>query len=133
MSAAPNPKPSAADKRGYGSLASLYTAFSTDFARFALELCVSEGHSTIMDPFAGMGTVGEAGRRMPIKLLLNDLNPFASLSSVFRTSAVHEIEASIGAGASSGKSKAWVICSATFTTVRRTGPGSTVKWSGVNT
>ena len=95
MSAAPNPKPSAADKRGYGSLASLYTAFSTDFARFALELCISENHSTIMDPFAGMGTVGEAGRAMPIKLLLNDLNPFASLSSIFRTAAVVEIEASI--------------------------------------
>lgn len=95
MSAAPNPKPSAADKRGYGSLASLYTAFSTDFARFALELCVSEDHRTIMDPFAGMGTVGEAGRAMPIKLLLNDINPFASLSSIFRTAAVVEIEASI--------------------------------------
>lgn len=95
MSAAPNPKPSPADKRGYGSLASLYTAFSTDFARFALELCVAEGHRTIMDPFAGMGTVGEAGRGIPIRLLLNDLNPFASLSSVFRTAPVAEIAASV--------------------------------------
>ncbi|MCZ4344327.1 hypothetical protein O4H52_22265 [Sphingomonadaceae bacterium G21617-S1] len=95
VSAAPNPKPSTADKRGYGSLASLYTAFSSDFARFALELCTSEGHRTIMDPFAGMGTVGEAGRSMPIDLLLNDLNPFASLSSVFRTAPVHQIAASI--------------------------------------
>jgi len=96
LSAVPNPKPSAADKRGYGSMASLYTAFSTDFARFALELCVSEGHRTILDPFAGMGTVGEAGRLMPIQLLLNDLNPFASLSSAFRTAAVSEIAESIG-------------------------------------
>ena len=95
MSAAPNPKPSAADKRGYGSLVSLYTAFSSDFARFALELCISEGHRTIMDPFAGMGTVGETGRGMPLKLLLNDLNPFASLSSIFRTATIAEIAASI--------------------------------------
>lgn len=95
MSAAPNPKPSVADKRGYGSLASLYTAFSTEFARFALNHCVSEGHRAIVDPFAGMGTLGEAGRAMPVQLLLNDLNPFASLSSVFRTAPAHEIRRSI--------------------------------------
>jgi len=96
MSAAPNPKPSAADKRGYGSLASLYTAFSIDFARYALELCVAEGHRIIMDPFAGMGTVGEAGRAMPINLLLNDFNPFASMSSLFRTASRREISDAIG-------------------------------------
>lgn len=95
MSAAPNPKPSAVDKRGYGRLASLYTAFSTEFARFALEHCVSEGYRTIVDPFTGMGTIGEAGRGMPIQLLLNDLNPFASLSSLFRTASSNAIAESI--------------------------------------
>jgi DNA modification methylase len=95
LEAAPNPKPSAADKRSYGSLASLYTAFSTDFARYALELCSSEGHRTILDPFAGMGTLGEAGRSMPISLLLNDLNPFASMSCAFRSAAKSEISAAI--------------------------------------
>lgn len=96
MSAAPNPKPSAADKRGYGGLASLYTAFSIDFARYALDLCMTEGHRTVLDPFAGMGTVGEAGRGMPINLLLNDFNPFASMSSLFRTAPTREISAAIG-------------------------------------
>ena len=95
LEAAPNPKPSAADKRGYGSLASLYTAFSTDFARYALELCTSEGHRTILDPFAGMGTLGEAGRAMPISLLLNDLNPFASTSCAFRSAPMSEISDAI--------------------------------------
>ncbi|UAK25275.1 hypothetical protein [Sphingomonas nostoxanthinifaciens] len=95
LAAAPNPKPSAADKRGYGSLASLYTAFSTDFARYALEVCSANGHRTILDPFAGMGTLGEAGRAMPVNLLLNDLNPFASTSCAFRSAARSEISAAI--------------------------------------
>ena len=59
---APNPKPTAADKRGFGRLSSLYTAFSLDFARFAAELVLSSGNQTVLDPFAGMGTMGEAGR-----------------------------------------------------------------------
>jgi hypothetical protein len=86
MSDAPNPKPSLADKRGYGSVASLYTAFSSDFARFALNHCLGEGLTRVCDPFSGMGTVGEAARDLPVHLLLNDLNPFATLSSIFRTS-----------------------------------------------
>ncbi len=95
LTAAPNPKPSAVDKRGYGTLASLYTAFSTDFARYALELCSANGHRIILDPFAGMGTLGEAGREMPVNLLLNDLNPFASTSCAFRCATTSDISAAI--------------------------------------
>ncbi len=92
---APNPKPSLADKRGYGTVASLYTAFSSDFARFALNHCMDEGHTRVCDPFSGMGTVGEAARDLPLHLLLNDLNPFATLSSIFRTSSASELNKAI--------------------------------------
>ena len=91
LAEAPNPKPTAADKRGFGKLASLYTAFSRDFARFILELCLDSGHRTIADPFCGMGTLGEAGRGLPVHLVMNDLNPFAALTSVFRTARSNEI------------------------------------------
>lgn len=93
---APNPKPSAKDKRGFGRLASLYTAFSTDFAAFATELCVLRGHKRIADPFAGMGTLGEAARTLPVRLILNDFNPFAVGSCCLRVSTAAEIEAAIG-------------------------------------
>lgn len=92
---APNPKPTSADKKSYGRLASLYTAFSTDFARHVLELCASAGYHEIIDPFSGMGTLGEAARNMPLQLTLNDLNPFATLSSVFRTSQADDILAAV--------------------------------------
>lgn len=95
VASAPNPKPTKSDKQGYGRLASLYTAFSCEFARYALETCIAEGHRRIADPFAGMGTIGEAGRGLPVKLLLNDLNPFASLSSVFRTSPTTDLAAAV--------------------------------------
>tara|TARA_R110000850_G_scaffold275699_1_gene415548 strand:- start:60 stop:1325 length:1266 start_codon:yes stop_codon:yes gene_type:complete len=87
----PNPKPSAADKASFGRLASLYTAFSSDFASFALEECVSRGHNRICDPFAGMGTLGEVARTHSIDLMLNDLNPFAVASSCVRTASFLEI------------------------------------------
>ena len=85
ISLAPNPKPPTSDKQGYGSLASLYTAFSLDFARYCLEHLSSDGCRAICDPFSGMGTVGEAGRHLPVTLTLNDLNPFAAMSAIFRT------------------------------------------------
>ncbi|MEQ1515431.1 MAG: hypothetical protein ABL931_02955 [Usitatibacteraceae bacterium] len=91
LAEAPNPKPTAADKRGFGKLASLYTSFSRDFARFILDQCLDSGHHTIADPFCGMGTLGEAGRGLPVHLVMNDLNPFAALASVFRTAPSNEI------------------------------------------
>lgn len=91
----PNPKPTAADKRAFGKLASLYTAFSGEFAVFALEYMLSRGCRTIGDPFAGMGTLGEAARGLPTKLFLNDFNPFAVSAAVFRTAATGDIEEAI--------------------------------------
>lgn len=93
---APNPKPTAVDKAKFGKLASLYTSFSQSFAAHILDLCIVEGCRTIADPFAGMGTVGEAGRGKPLDLHLGDLSPFAALSGVFRTSPANEIHASAG-------------------------------------
>jgi hypothetical protein len=93
---APNPKPSTRDKKGFGRLASLYTAFSTEFAAFATELCLSRGHRRIADPFAGMGTLGEAARTSPVQLVLNDFNPFAVASCCMRVSTAAETEAAIG-------------------------------------
>jgi hypothetical protein len=92
---APNPKPTKRDRAGFGRIASLYTAFSVDFALFALELCISLGCVRIADPFAGMGTTGEAARGLPIKLALNDLSPYAVTSSAFRTATSEEIRAAI--------------------------------------
>ena len=86
-----NPKPSSADKANFGRLASLYTAFSSDFASFALQECLSRGHTRIADPFAGMGTLGEAARVRSLDLALNDLNPFAVASCCVRTAGVSEI------------------------------------------
>ena len=80
----PNPKPTISDKREYGALASLYTAFSKEFASYVLQLFQREGLRIIADPFAGMGTVGEAGRTFAIELRLSDISPFAALSSAFR-------------------------------------------------
>ncbi|WPZ03071.1 hypothetical protein T8S45_09475 [Blastomonas marina] len=82
----PNPKPQPADKRGYGELASLYTAFSREFAAHLLTKFAARGQTKILDPFGGMGTVGEAGRDLPLEITLNDISPFASLSGLFRTS-----------------------------------------------
>jgi hypothetical protein len=93
----PNPKPSAADKNGFGRVASLYTAFSSEFATFAVEFCLSLGHRRIGDPFAGMGTLGEAGRPFPVQLNLNDLNPFAISSCCLRASTSAQIEEAIDA------------------------------------
>lgn len=87
----PNPKPSPADKAAFGRLASLYTAFSSDFASFALQDCLSRGHKRIADPFAGMGTLGESARSLSLDLILNDLNPFAVASCCVRTSSASQI------------------------------------------
>lgn len=88
---APNPKPTAVDKAKFGQLASLYTAFSQEFAAEILDLCMSQGCRVIADPFGGMGTVGEAGRTRPVNLQLGDISPFAALSGAFRTSSSEEI------------------------------------------
>lgn len=87
----PNPKPSLADKATFGRLASLYTAFSSDFASFALQDCLSRGLKRIADPFGGMGTLGEAARPLSVDLLLNDLNPFAVASCCVRTASAAQI------------------------------------------
>lgn len=91
----PNPKPSPTDKATYGRLASLYTAFSSDFASFALQECLSRGHRRIADPFAGMGTLGEAARAHSLELKLNDLNPFAVASSCVRTASASQISRAV--------------------------------------
>ena len=91
----PNPKPSAWDKRGFGRLASLYTSFSTEFAHHAATLCVETGRRRILDPFAGLGTLGEAARGLPVELMLADLNPFAALSCAYRTSPPKAIAAAL--------------------------------------
>ena len=88
---APNPKPTQSDKRQFGELASLYTAFSKEFASYALQLFQSQGLSVIADPFSGMGTVGDAGRTIAIELHLSDISPFATLSSTFRSSTQSDI------------------------------------------
>jgi len=88
---APNPKPAAVDKAKFGQLASLYTAFSQEFAAEILDLCINEGCEAIADPFSGMGTLGEAARTRPVSLQLADISPFAALSSAFRTSTREEI------------------------------------------
>jgi hypothetical protein len=93
---APNPKPTSSDKRGFGQVASLYTAFSLDFARYALDVSMAAGHRTILDPFAGMGTLGEAARDRPVDLILNDLNPFAVTASWLRTAHVQDIASALG-------------------------------------
>src|SRR5688500_3919780 len=80
---APNPKPTSSDKARFGKLASLYTAFSSQFAGYALDMCLRAGHSRIADPFSGMGTLGEAARSRPVNLHLGDISPFAALSSAF--------------------------------------------------
>lgn len=91
---APNPKPTAADKARFGKLASLYTAFSSDFANYALDMCLRAGCTKIADPFGGMGTLAEAGRTRPIYLRLGDISPFAALSSSFRSAWRSDIEKS---------------------------------------
>lgn len=91
LAGAPNPKPAASDKQQFGALASLYTAFSKEFASYALDLCYHEGLKTIADPFSGMGTAGEAARALPLDLRLSDLSPFAALSGAFRSAPKAEI------------------------------------------
>ena len=95
VSEAPNPKPTAADKARFGKLASLYTAFSGEFAAYALDICLRAGCTKIADPFAGMGTLAEAGRTRPIKLQLGDISPFAALSGAFRSARRADIEESM--------------------------------------
>jgi hypothetical protein len=91
----PNPKPTAADKAGFGRLASLYTAYSSEFAKCALEMCLRAGYRSIGDPFGGMGTLAEAGRTQPIHLQLADISPFAALTAAFRSAPRADIEASV--------------------------------------
>ncbi|MDP1617234.1 hypothetical protein [Phenylobacterium sp.] len=88
---APNPKPQAADKARFGQLASLYTAFSSEFASFALDVCVQAGCRSIADPFGGMGTMAEAARSKPLEMHLGDISPFAALSCAFRSAPAEEI------------------------------------------
>lgn len=85
LDGAPNPKPTASDKARFGKLASLYTAFSEEFAEYALEYCERAGCTRILDPFGGMGTIANAGRSHPLKLLVGDISPFAALCSAFRS------------------------------------------------
>jgi hypothetical protein len=92
---APNPKPTAADKARFGKFASLYTAFSSDFAGYALDICLREGHFKIADPFSGMGTLGEAGRIRPVDMRLADISPFAALAGAFRSAPQEAIEESV--------------------------------------
>lgn len=94
LSEAPNPKPTARDKASFGKLANLYTAFSRDFAEYALDICLRSGFENIADPFSGMGTLAEAARSRPVSLRLGDISPFATLSGVFRSATHAEIEES---------------------------------------
>ncbi len=96
INAAPNPKPTASDKSNFGKLASLYTAFSSDFAAYALDICLRHGWTRIADPFSGMGTLADAGRARPISLQLSDISPFAVLSGAFRSASAEDIRRSIG-------------------------------------
>lgn len=91
LSEIPNPKPTQADKARFGSLASLYTAFSLDFAKALIEMCLRAGCSRLADPFSGTGTLGEAGRAFPVLLHLGDISPFAALSGAFRSAPVESI------------------------------------------
>lgn len=91
LASSPSPKPNRSDKEGFGRISNLYTAFSKDFARHALEQCLLEGHRRIADPFAGMGTVAEAGRGTPLTFRLNDLNPYAVLANCVRSSDAQSI------------------------------------------
>jgi hypothetical protein len=93
LNQAPNPKPTTTDKARFGKLASLYTAFSCDFAAHALDICLRAGCTNIADPFGGMGTLAEAGRTRPVNLQLGDISPFAVLSGAFRSALREEIEA----------------------------------------
>lgn len=95
LESCPNPKPTLADKASFGRLASLYTAFSSDFASFALQDCMSRGLKRIADPFGGMGTIGEAARPLSVDLLLNDLNPFAVTSCCVRTASALQIDQAV--------------------------------------
>jgi hypothetical protein len=89
---APNPKPTVADKARFGKLASLYTAFSSEFAAHAIDICLRNGCTRIADPFSGMGTLAEAARTQPVDLFLSDISPFAALSGAFRAASRLEIE-----------------------------------------
>jgi len=91
---APNPKPTTSDKARFGKLASLYTAFSCDFAAYVLDICLRAGFNKIADPFCGMGTLADAGRTLPISLHVGDISPFAALSGAFRAAHREEIEES---------------------------------------
>lgn len=95
LTGAPNPKPMASDKAGFGKLASLYTTFSGDFGAYALDICLRAGCTRIADPFSGMGTLAEAARARPVDLRVSDISPFAVLSSAFRSAPVAEIERGI--------------------------------------
>lgn len=91
---APNPKPTATDKAHFGKLASLYTAFSSDFAAYALDMCLRVGGNRIADPFSGMGTLAEAARTRPVILSVGDISPFAALSGAFRSATRTHIDLS---------------------------------------
>src|SRR5262245_31842252 len=91
LSECPNPKPTKQDKHRFGRLANLYTAFSSDFASFALEFCLERGYRRIADPFSGMGTLADAARSLPVKLRLNDINPYAVLACAVRCAPEEDI------------------------------------------
>jgi hypothetical protein len=83
---APDPKPTQAEKRSFGRFAPLYSSFSEGFARFAVESLLRQGVKSVWDPFAGAGTLGIATRTLACRLLLEDINPFATLCSLVRAS-----------------------------------------------
>lgn len=95
LSDAPNPKPTAQDKERFGRIASLYTAFSIQFAEHAIDMCMRAGCTRILDPFSGMGTLAEAARTRPLDLQLGDLSPFAALAGAFRAARTETIRDSI--------------------------------------
>lgn len=91
----PNPKPTPADKARFGKLASLYTAFSSEFAACALDICLRAEYKKIADPFGGMGTLSESARTRPVQLQVGDISPFAALSAAFRSAKKADIDASL--------------------------------------
>lgn len=95
LAGVPNPKPTQSDKSKFGSLASLYTSFSTDFAEATIDICLRAGARRIADPFGGMGTLAEAARARPVELSVSDLSPFATLAALLRSSEAQSIDQAV--------------------------------------
>ena len=91
----PNPKPSKSDRDGFGKLASLYTSFSVEFCQHLLTYISDIGCKNVCDPFAGMGSLGEAARQLELNVYLNDRNPFAPIANAIRVSKKSQIEAGL--------------------------------------